>query len=1233
MTDTSRTTIGIVTAGLLWAAAAAPAADWPTFRHDRRRTSATDERLVPPLEPIWTFRSQAARLACRFSGDLLADVTPEHNRTALPISAAGDALYFTSQSEGRLVCLDAATGQVRWQHVAGAALNRAATVAGGRVYVGGDDGFVSCLDAATGGLVWRHKAAPADRWFFSYGRLASAWPVRSDVVVDPDPDSGRPTAYFGAGVFPHDGTFLFAVDAATGERIWCNGVTCETNFRYSLSPAGHLYVTGNHVYVPMDFKSFRWAIFNAYRRGDGSHNNWANGDPENPGNNNGGPFGPLTAAFAAGKPHGGAAGEGYRFDPESIQGILPAVRGAPIQYDPDACPVIWAGGVVYNVAFKADGERGVTGMVYARDPAAENKELWSAEIPAWPHQVIAANGRLFVATRSGTIHAFGPAGAARHGTIEERVEAPVSADAACVRAAEAIVAGSGVRAGYAVVLDCTDGALAYELARTSELSVCAVFADAERARAARTGWVGAGLHVSRLVAIEAAPSTPLPLPAFHADLVLSEAAARGGELPRDAAELVRLVKPIVGQAWIGGAQPAEALAAWTAAGIADPLTGAGPVAWTVAGADGSRWASWKRPRLVGGGGWTHHRGDAGNSMCSQDDVLRPPLGAIWYGRPYAVRHDKRMSPPIIVDGVLLNHFKGKTEAFDAYTGRELWHADLVTDTVAGPGSVFFRTPTTIQRVDPHSGRALAEFPAPLAGGWTDAAVAADGTMLYGLAIDKDVSAVVAIEVASGRTLWTLGGPGAPRQWGGWSAIADGRLYFLGAKAEGAAREQAVAEMRDWLPRLPGDEYKKLAESLDTHDIRLLAAVDGRTGQLLYERGVDVTNAGGGQLLPYASGGGDKQQNPYINASVQAHGGVVVFGTAGSADKLWAVWPSGGYKHRGISVYDGASGRLLWYRLGNYRSRLAVTDDYVLAEPYAFRLTTGEPRMRAHPVTGAPAVWSFWRPDKHCGIFNASRHFAFGRSRGIGYQDLLTDQGLYTFIHSRASCSIDTASGGGVMIKPPHAISCRCEISMPFTVALGTVRTPLVASQLFSQSGAHLPVKHLYLDLAATGDRRDVHGNLWSPPRDPNGLMHGSAARVEYYEGGGPLQRSSGFTPIVDTDVPFVFATLDRGLKQCVVPLDAPGGQPRRYLVRLGFSAPPGDRPGQRVFDVTLDGRTVLDDFDVVATAGAADKAVWKEFPVTAGETLTVGLRAAAEKPDLASMPVIAGLVVLREDGP
>lgn len=1216
-------------AGLLLASLA-QGADWPSFRHDRKRTSATDERIAPPLEQIWLFRSQSARLAPKFTGNMHADITPEHNRTTLPITAAGDALFFTSQSEGRIVCLDAATGNIRWQFVSGAGMQRAATIADGRVYAGSDDGYAYCLDAKTGAVVWKHKAAPADRWFFSYGRLISVWPVRTDVVVDPSPGSGTPTAYFGAGIFPHDGTFLYAVDAKTGERVWWNNSTCETNFRYSLSPHGHLYVTGNHIYVPMDFKSFRWGIFNAYRRADGSHNNWGGGDPENPGNNNGGAFLPLVGAQKDGKRYGGAAGEGYNVDLESIQGILPGVRGAPIQYDPDLCPVIYAGGIVYNVAYKPDAEKGVTGRVYARD-ATSDKALWAADVAEWPNQIIAAQGRVFVSTRCGTIYAFAPTGAAKHGTIEEPVTAGPSADAKCAQAANAIVKESGAREGYALVLDCDSGMLAYELARTTNLSVIGIFSDEAKAQAARADWVRAGLHVTRLLAIVSKPGHPLPLPAFFADLVVSEAAARGGALPADAAEVVRVLKPIYGKSLLGGTQQEEGLKKWTAAAPADLLTGSGPADWAVSGTEGSRWASWTRPRLKEGGGWADGLGDAGNSMCSQDGVLKPPLGVLWHGRPYSARNDNGMSPSIIIDGVLVNQFLGKTEAFDAYTGRDLWRLDYITDTIASPGSIFLRFTEKIARVEPRTGRKVAEFAPPLPEGkWSGMAASADGAMLYALAAAKDVSAIVAIEVKSGRVLWTLGGPGAPKQWPAWNAISDGRLYFLGGKAEGAMRAEAVADMRAWLAKLPDNDYKQLAEQMDKHDIGVLTAVDGLTGKVLYERGVDLTNAGGGALFPYISGGRDKQQFPYILSSIQAHGGAVIFGTAGQADKLWAVWPGGGYKHRAISVYDGATCKLLWFRFGNYRSRLAVTDDFVIAEPWAFHLKTGEPKMREHPATGLPAVWSFFRPDKHCGIFNASRYFVFGRSRGIGYHDLLTDQGLYTFIHSRASCGIDTSSGSGVMIKPPHAIGCRCEISMPFTVALGQVRSPLIASQLFSQSGANLPVKHLYLDFGATGDRRDAKGNLWMPPRPQVGLMLGSDAGASYYEGGGAVQRSSRYSPIENTDTPFVFATVDRGLKECKVPLTDPKTPAEKFIVRLGFSALPGDKPGQRVFDVILNGQTVLKDFDIMVAAGKADRAVWKEFPVTVQDSLVLGLVTKGEKPTLDAMPLISGMVVVRQ---
>ena len=58
-----------------------------------------------------------------------------------------------------------------------------------------------------------------------------------------------------------------------------------------------------------------------------------------------------------------------------------------------------------------------------------------------------------------------------------------------------------------------------------------------------------------------------------------------------------------------------------------------------------------------------------------------------------------------------------------------------------------------------------------------------------------------------------------------------------------------------------------------------------------------------------------------------------------------------------------------------------------------------------------------------------------------------------------------------MIKPPSAIGCKCEVSMPFTFALAQVPTPLTLPQVFAQPGPVLPVKHLYIDFAATGDRR------------------------------------------------------------------------------------------------------------------------------------------------------------------
>ena len=204
--------------------------------------------------------------------------------------------------------------------------------------------------------------------------------------------------------------------------------------------------------------------------------------------------------------------------------------------------------------------------------------------------------------------------------------------------------------------------------------------------------------------------------------------------------------------------------------------------------------------------------------------------------------------------------------------------------------------------------------------------------------------------------------------------------------------------------------------------------------------------------------------------------------------------------------------------------------------------------------------------------------------------------------------------------------------MPFTFALAQVSTPLTLPQVFAQPGPSLPVKHLYIDFAATGDRRDKQGNLWLKTDRPVGhkLLLGHKPTIELYEGGKELRRSSGYTRIENTEVPFVFATAVQGLKSCAVPVTKPDGPKGRYRVRLGFAALPGDKPQQRVFDVKLNGKTVLANFDAAQEAGKADRALWKEFVLDIQGDLKLELIANRTKPTAKQMPLINAMQILRD---
>jgi len=88
-------------------------------------------------------------------------------------------------------------------------------------------------------------------------------------------------------------------------------------------------------------------------------------------------------------------------------------------------------------------------------------------------------------------------------------------------------------------------------------------------------------------------------------------------------------------------------------------------------------------------------------------------------------------------------------------------------------------------------------------------------------------------------------------------------------------------------------------------------------------------------------------------------------------------------------------------------------------------------------------------------------------------------------------------------------------------------------------------------------------------------------------------------------------------------------QPRTLAVRLHFAELEDARPGERVFDVRLQGEVVLADFDIAAAAGGGNRAVVKDFRgIVAARALTLELVPKAKQITDATAPILCGLEIL-----
>ena len=226
----------------------AMAADWPQWRYDAQRGASSPEDIPPELHLQWV-RQYTPRTEV-WDDPLNRDLMP-YDRVFEPV-VSGNKVIIGFNDADKVVALDLRNGKESWTAYLGGPVRFPPSVWNDRVYVTCDDGYLYCLDVKDGDIIWRFSGAPADRLILGNKRLISSWPARGGVVVEDG------VAYFGASIWPFMGTFIYALDAETGEQIWVNDGNGSRFMKQphnapafgGVAPQGAFALSGGHLLVP-----------------------------------------------------------------------------------------------------------------------------------------------------------------------------------------------------------------------------------------------------------------------------------------------------------------------------------------------------------------------------------------------------------------------------------------------------------------------------------------------------------------------------------------------------------------------------------------------------------------------------------------------------------------------------------------------------------------------------------------------------------------------------------------------------------------------------------------------------------------------------------------------------------------------------------------------------------------------------------------------------------------------
>jgi hypothetical protein len=323
--------------------------------------------------------------------------------------------------------------------------------------------------------------------------------------------------------------------------------------------------------------------------------------------------------------------------------------------------------------------------------------------------------------------------------------------------------------------------------------------------------------------------------------------------------------------------------------------------------------------------------------------------------------------------------------------------------------------------------------------------------------------------------------------------------------------------------------------------------------------------------------------------------------------------------KGMRAYKGIDGKELWFDKAATGPAM-LHGDTILRGQGACDLLTGKPRMRRDPITGELEEW-VWSRNYGCNTPAASEHLLTFRSGAAGFFDLCHDGGTGNFGGFRSSCTNNLIVADGILAAPDYTRTCTCSYQNQCSIAM----VPMADAEewtFYGKAGVKKIVQRVGINFGAPGDRKAADGTLWL--EYPG--VGGASPAVQVHVTGSKLAYFRHHQSSVTGDMPWVGCCGVTGVESVSISLLPQELPDRYYTVRLHFAEPDDLREGERVFEVTLQGRHALDHFDVVKEAGKPHKTIIKEFRhVLVDDELRISFHADGKRP-----AIICGVEVVQE---